>query len=353
MLTLVKGGMGGTETYARALTREIREDTLNARCFLPRTAAGFSEGMSEVVVPQVSAGPSTAQRLGAVASATLRRGPIVRALSGADVIHLPFTAEVPRLPRRAAMVTTVHDLQHRDLPELFGRAEKAYRYVMYERPARRADAVITISEFAKSSIERHLGIPPERIHVVSLGVDTSEFVPHLGERENFILYPARGWAHKNHRTLIDAVEVLRRDDPALRLVLTGGGLETLGDVPDWVEVRGLVHVAELRDLYRRARMLVFPSRYEGFGLPPLEAMASGCPVAASDAGSIPEVCGDAAVLFDPDSVEAIVAAVRETTERSVSLQKAGLEQVRRFTWEACARSHEDIYLALADRQGRR
>ena len=105
------------------------------------------------------------------------------------------------------------------------------------------------------------------------------------------------------------MELVRRDAPALRLVLTGGGLESLGDLPSWVDNRGLVSREELLSLYQRAACLAFPSRYEGFGLPPLEAMASGCPVAAAAAGSLPEVCGDAATMFDPDDAADMAQAI--------------------------------------------
>ena len=130
-------------------------------------------------------------------------------------------------------------------------------------------------------------------------------------------------------------------------MLTGGGLETLGPQPDWVEVRGLVPIAELRRLYRDAALLLFPSLYEGFGLPPLEAMASGCPVAASNAGSLPEICGDAAVLFDPHDPQAIATAAGEAMARTADLQVRGLAQVRAFTWQGCTTAHEDAYLTAA------
>ena len=110
--------------------------------------------------------------------------------------------------------------------------------------------------------------------------------------------------------------------PGLRLVLTGDALESLPEPPEGVERLGSVSHEELAALYRRAACLVFPSLYEGFGLPVLEAMASGCPVAASNRAAIPEVCGDAAVLFDPDDVGAIANGVREALARADELARA-------------------------------
>ena len=104
---------------------------------------------------------------------------------------------------------------------------------------------------------------------------------------------------------------------------------------------------ELVGLYRRAAALVFPSLYEGFGLPPVEAMACGCPVAASSAGSLPEVCGDAAVLFDPTDPEAIAAGILEALTRSAELSAAGLARAACFTWDATARAHDSVYGLVA------
>ncbi|MDH4104319.1 MAG: glycosyltransferase family 4 protein, partial [Thermoleophilia bacterium] len=110
---------------------------------------------------------------------------------------------------------------------------------------------------------------------------------------------------------------------------------------------GVVSPSELASLYRRAACLVYPSLYEGFGMPPLEAMASGCPVAASRAGAIPEVCGDAAVLFDPTDVDAIAAAILQVDERREELSERGLARAAGFTWDETARKHEASYVAGA------
>ncbi len=206
--------------------------------------------------------------------------------------------------------------------------------------------MITISEFSRQRIVHHLGVDPDRVHVAHLGVDTSSFVPQHGEREDFVLYPARGWPHKNHRRLVQAMEAVRRTHPGMRLVLTGAALEGLTDLPDWVDVRGLVSRSELISLYQRAAVLAFPSLYEGFGLPPLEAMASACPVAASDAGSLPEIVGDAAVLFDATDPDAIAAGIVATLDDREALGHRGIERAKAFTWAACVQRHVDIFRAV-------
>jgi len=344
MLTLVPGGMGGSETYARALTRQLAGvDHVSAIVVVPAGAAGFSEGIPERVADQVRGGSTTRDRLITVTTAKLRARTIRRLTADSDVVHFPFTVPVPRPGRHQGFVQSLLDVQHLDLPQLFSRPELAYRRHFYQGAAKRADVVITISEFAKSRMVELLGLPAEKIRVAHLGVDATVFVPNFGERENFVLYPARGWAHKNHARLVEAMAVVRTSIPGVRLVLTGGNLDSLGPLPDWVDRLGLVSTEKLHSLYRSAAAIAFPSLYEGFGLPPLEAMASGCPAAVSNAGSIPEVCGDAAILFDPLDVEAMAAGIETAIAKGARLSAAGVNQAARFTWEACRDTHISAY----------
>ncbi len=350
MLTLVPGGMGGSETYARALSEQlVGLDNVGVTAYVPTSAAGFSRAVPEVEIPRLHAGPTNVDRLRTLVGANLLAPRIRRSMAASDVVHFPFTVPAPRPARRQASVQSLLDVQHLELPHMFSKTELAYRRLFYEGYARRADAVITISQFAKRRMVELLGIEADRIHVAQLGVDTTRFTANLGPRENFILYPARGWPHKNHATLIKAVGIARLANPELRLVLTGGGLDVLGELPDWVDRRGLVAEAELLELYRTAGAMIFPSLYEGFGLPPLEAMASGCPVAVSTAGSLPEVVGDAAVTFDAADPAAIAAGIEETFLRSAELTAAGLRQVAKFTWQSCRDVHVDAYRKAYER----
>ncbi|HEX5560225.1 MAG TPA: glycosyltransferase family 1 protein [Nocardioidaceae bacterium] len=346
MLTLVRGGMGGSERYARVLTRELaRHESVDAVALVPGPAVGFSQGVPEEAVPHVHGRGSTLDRLSdLVRSEMFRRR--VSGLRHADVVHYPFTVPVPHPPRDVPYVQTLHDVQHLDLPGLFSREEIVFRRLMYDRGARQAAAVITVSNFTKGRAVETLGLDPAKVHVAPLGVDPPADSACGGEREELVLYPARPWPHKNHALLIRAMDLLRRERPSLRLVLTGGGLETLGPVPDWVERRGHVPDPELDTLYRRAACLAFPSLYEGFGLPTLEAMARGCPVAVARAGALPEVCGDAAVYFDPHDAAAVAAAVDQAIRERDRLVARGLRQVTLWRWDRCAQVHVDVYRRL-------
>ena len=182
-------------------------------------------------------------------------------------------------------------------------------------------------------------------------MDTETFHPDGVERAPFVFYPADFYPHKNHQRLLEAFELVRRQRPDVELVLVGRDLPAF-DRPG-VTVRERIPTEELAELYRTASALVFPSLQESFGLPPLEAMASGCPVATSSVGALPEVCGDAARYFDPESVDEIADAIVEVVDRPTDLVLAGLERVKLFTWERCASLHEHVYRELATQPAHR
>ena len=351
LLTLVPGEVGGAETSARGLCRGLAEvGTEEYVAFTPPAAPGAGEGLPETPVPEYRRARSIPQRAFAMALAAARPGRLRHRYTGLDAVHYPLTIALPSLDLPTAV--TVHDLQHLDHPELFSRTERLFRARTHERSARNAQAVLVPSQFVRRRAIELLGLAPERVHAIAWGVDHERFRPG-GQRDlvfqnnkaPFLLYPARPWPHKNHGRLFEAFARLREERPELQLVLTGGGHEGR-PVPEGVEVRGHVSGEELASLYRGAACLVFPSLYEGFGQPPLEAMASGTPVAASNIPAIAEACGDAAALFDPaepEDIAAVVAAVLESPERFAA---AGPERAAGFTWAETARRHEAVYRSI-------
>ena len=344
LLTLAPGQLGGSETYARELTRALASGgTLEYRALAPARARDAADGLPSVTARELPFAHTGARRIPAMRLSAAASRAIRRVLHEIDVLHYPLTVPIPRAP--VATVVTLHDLQHRDLPELFSGPRGIFRRYGYDRAAQSAVAVIVPSEFVRARALERLDLEPERVHVVPHGVEHALFSPGEELREPFLLYPARPWPHKNHARLLEAFALLRAELPDLRLVLTGGGLESLGALPEGAESLGEVRAEELASLYRTAACLVFPSLYEGFGLPPLEAMASGCPVAAANAGAIPEVCGDAAVYFDPHDSRAIANGVRETLALADELRVLGITRAGGFTWEESARRHEDVYRA--------
>jgi glycosyltransferase involved in cell wall biosynthesis len=343
LLTLVPGISGGSETYARELVRALGKVGSNDyRVYLP-TIADDVEGLPGEVVTEYPASRSTVGRMAAMARATVTGGKMRGRFSDLDALHFPLTVMLPRTSAPPA-ATTVHDVQHELLPHLFSRAELAYRRAVYGRAVRRSALVITISRHSAQAIVERLGVSETRVRPIRLGIDHDVFRPGDERRGEFLLYPARPWPHKNHDRLFDAFRELRRRHPGLELVVTSYE----GPVPDGVRSPGRVSRDELVRLYRQAAALVFPSLYEGFGLPPLEAMACGCPVACSNAGSLPEVVEDAACLFDPSSIEGMISAVDEVLANGDEWRTRGLRRAASFTWEATARAHEQVYAELVD-----
>ncbi len=343
LLTLVPGELGGSENATRGVLRALAESgTLDYRAYVPAVAPDAGEGLPTEIVTEYRRAHTIPQRLLAMTLAAARPGPLRRRLAGARLVHYPLTIAIP--PLHGPSVVTLYDVQHLDLPQMFPRAERAFRALAYHRSARSASLVIVNSAFVRDRAVAKLRLDPGRIRVVAFGIDHTRFTPGDETREPFLLYPARAWPHKNHARLFEAFALLRHDRPELRLVLTGGGHS--GTVPEGVVVRGQVTADELVGLYRRAAALVFPSLYEGFGQPPLEAMACGCPVACSNSASLPEICGDAALLFDPEDVSEIAAAVRDVLDDPEPWRTRGLARAAEFTWERSARAHESVYREL-------
>ena len=345
LLTLVPGELGGSETYVRELLRGLgRVGELSYRVLLPPVAPDAAEGLPAETATEYRGARTIAQRLTAMAAATARPEPLRRRLRGADVVHYPLTLRIPPL---APSVVTLHDVQHLDLPSMFPRSELLFRKVAWHRSVRGADLVIVPSEFVRDRAVAHLRLDPGCIRVTPLGLDHATLAPGTREREPFLLYPARAWPHKNHQRLFEAFTLVRRERPDLRLVLTGGG--DFPSLPDGADARGHVPWPEVVDLMQRASALVFPSLYEGFGQPPLEAMACGCPVACSNAAALPEVVGDAALLFDPHDPAAIAAAVLDLLADPAPWCERGLARARLFSWDETARSTDAVYRELSTR----
>jgi glycosyltransferase involved in cell wall biosynthesis len=342
LLTLVPRVSGGSETYARELVRALgRVGAHSYRAFLPSIATDV-EGLPSEVVTEYRASASMPGRIVAMSEGALRGRRLRRRLTALDVVHFPLTVMIPRVEEPPPVVTVL-DLQHEFLPRFFSRAELAYRRVVYAWSVRKSRLVITISEHAARAVVDRLHVPESRVRPIHLGIDHSVFSPGDAERGHFLVYPARAWPHKNHERLFEAFAELRRRHPDLELVLTAY------EGPTPAGARSLGHVSrdELVRLYRTAAGLVFPSLYEGFGQPPLEAMACGCPVASSNAASLPEVCGDAARLFDPTSTEDLVAAVEEILATPAEWSAKGIARAAQFSWDAAARAHDVVYAELA------
>jgi glycosyltransferase involved in cell wall biosynthesis len=208
-----------------------------------------------------------------------------------------------------------------------------------------ADHVITISEFSKQSLIKHHHLSPEKITVAYLSADqrfyhSDQYAMPLSQPlpENFIYYPANFWKHKNHDRLLQALCILRdQKNLTVNTIFTGyeqpNGYPLKEKIAEYglgsqAEIVGYLSLEQIIYIYQHARMLVYPSLFEGFGIPLVEAMGVGCPIAASNSTSVPEVTGDAAVLFDPNSPQSIADAI-ERVWQDAELQKKLVERGKR------------------------
>ena len=286
---------------------------------------------------------------------------IAGSLVGIDLYFCPFNALYPR-PLPLPTVVTLVDVQERFFPDFFSREALRLRFHHYDWSVVMADRVITISDFSRSSLVRLLGAAPERtdrIHLCAAELPTEGAKPAAwpdGNCDPFLLYPANFWPHKNHAALLTALARLRTERLCVSAVFTGSLLgreaewsaqvESAG-VRDHVRHLGLVSRAELVWLYRQARLLCFPSLFEGFGIPLVEAMRMGTPIVCAATTSLPEIAGPAARYFDPNRPEEIarvVAHLWNDANGRARLATQGRIRGRRFTAERLVREHRTSFL---------
>lgn len=351
LLWCVPGQVGGSEEY---LTRQLiglgeqPEPRWRPRLAMARgLGAAHPElgGLTQLEAPTAS--QSRARRI--LTEATWLR----RVTRHADLVHhgggtAPFGARRPYL-------LTVHDLQYRTYPEYFSATKRAYLDAVLPRSVRAAALVAVPSDYVKGSVATAYGIDPDRIVVVPHGIEpglTSNVTPEPELRQRYrlgdgpvLMYPAVTHPHKNHALLL---ELMARHwhDPDLRLVLTGGrgtAEHTVAGCTDPRVIRtGRVPDADRNGLLAMATAMVFPSSYEGFGAPVIEAMTLGAPVICSDATCLPDIVGDAAVVRPPVAAD-WADALGEAIARRDALIAAGYRRAAQFSTRASGAALAQAY----------
>ena len=367
LVFLVPGETGGMEVAARELIPELVAAAPGTRftAFVNREAAAAGDGPWGELLPAVTV-PVRARNRVAWVLGEQTALPLLAARAGVDLLHsLASTAPVTGPFRR---VVTVHDLIYAGFPEAHaGIRDKGMR-VLVPAAARRSHRVIADSQSTRGDLLELLGLPAERVDVVPLGLGAVARIEpepeaelrerlQLGDRRVLLSLSAKR-PHKNLVRLIGALARIPAEHRPL-LVLPGYPTEHEADLRARVSELGLdadvrfpawLSGAELEGLWALTRAFVFPSLYEGFGLPVLEAMARGVPVACSSASSLPEVAGDAALLFDPRSEEEIAGAIvrlLEGDELVERLRARGRARAATFTWRRAAELTLEVYARAA------
>jgi glycosyltransferase involved in cell wall biosynthesis len=281
-----------------------------------------------------------------------------------DVVHAPnFVAP----PARAPVLVTVHDLAFAHSPELCTRDARTYMRLL-EVAIGRGATIHTYSKYVAAEVRAHFDLPNERIFQIYPGLTpTTGHDPvrgrHLARHDRYIVALGTIEPRKNLPALVEAFDRVAKVDREVALVIAGPdgwGVDAFVAAceasrhHDRIVRLGYVDERDRRDLLAGASVLAYPSLYEGFGLPPLEAMQVGTPVVASNAGALGEVLGDAALLHDPRDVDALAAALQEVLAAGPlrdRLLRAGTERVRRYSWRECADSLPRLYRTLACSDG--
>jgi glycosyltransferase involved in cell wall biosynthesis len=361
LLFLIAGESGGRETYARELISAMftREPGLRATAFVSRDAGVEAHELPEGV--GLVRLPVSTRRVEQWAFGEFAMLPAAAARAGVDVLHsLANFGPVVSGTRR---VLTVHDLQYRALPDLMPASRRIGTAAMMGLAVRRAHRIIAVSHFARDELVRELSVAPQRIEVITNGLGTRPAGPptdaarvrdrlKLGAGQVAVTVGSN-LPHKNLLVLFTAMALIPPEQRPV-LVLAGGGTDApelataayaAGVLPD-VRLAGYLQPADLEGLYAVAAGLVLPTRYEGFGLPVLEAFERGVPVACSGIAPLREVAGDAAVYFAPDRPEqiadAIIALLAEGPRRR-TLIASGRARAQSFSWDAAAAATLDCY----------
>ncbi len=373
LIFLVPGETGGMEIAARELIGALLAEApaeMRFTMFVNREAAALSTGapwgeMAAAVTVPVNARNRVQWVLGEQALL-----PWLAARARVDLVH--SLASTAPLRGRFRRVVTVHDLIYARFPEAHAGVRDLGMKALVPAAARRSDRVIADSLSTRADLVELVGLAPERIDVVPLGLGAPRreqpLPPEevrarhgLGERRVVLSLSAKR-PHKNLTALIDALAKLPAEERPV-LVLPGYPTAHEQDLRMRARMRGVdgdvrflawVSDAELETLWGLADAFVFPSLYEGFGLPILEAMARGVPVACADAASLPEVAGDAALLFDPHDTVALASALKRLLDDplfAAGLVARGRERVREFTWQRTARLTLESYGRALGRGG--
>lgn len=346
----------GIGTYIRNLVGEFQSrNGLQCVCF---AQSELKSSLADQIACEIIVDDSPKYSLRELTSLSAKAN-----ASGIELFHAPHYTLPLRL--RVPSVVTIHDIIHLRMKKYYSLPKRAYAYAVIRHACTASSAVIVDSEFGKQELLDVFSIPEEKVHVIHLGVQQEYFntIPtekidafrsKYGLQMPFVLYTGSNKPHKNVATLVKAMSnIVHRHQ--VQLVCIGESILDDPSMAAYIEKNnqasmirdlGRIDSRELRTAYHAAAVVVLPSYYEGFGFSVLEAMASGTPAIGARAASIPEVMGDAGLLFDPHNAEDLAAQIdRMLTDTSLreTMIAAGKERSRQFTWDRCADQTYHVY----------
>lgn len=347
---------GISRTYAELLTH-LAGQGVDARAFAPLHQNAYLSGVqgARTLGPSLPANGRMSRAVSVRIPAIATR--LAARLSGAEIVHETYFGRASSAPDGVPAVTTIYDMIHEHDASFAGDPVIAFKAAAINR----AERVICISEHTRRDMVERFPQAEAKAVVIPLAASMPE--PGANPVESgrpYILYVGeRGREYKNFTGLVAAFQTSEKLRTTHRLVAVGGRGFTAGEVALLRDAGIADHAvqisaaeAQLAALYRDAGCLVYPSTYEGFGIPPLEAMGLGCPVVALRAASIPEVCGDAATYADDPSGEALAQAIEQVVfddAETARMRAAGIARAAQFSWDRCAREHAAVYRDVAGR----
>ncbi|RMH79345.1 MAG: glycosyltransferase family 1 protein [Acidobacteria bacterium] len=352
----------GLGVYTREILEALLERDREVKAVVPKSYRN-SEYKNRFILAPDTITPGKGFKNNLLRIMWLQLGLLKAAAGKSALIYSTVPEGLVYTTKNIKQIITVHDLLPFRYPEEYPRIRYYMRFLL-PRIIRSSTKVVCISENTKKDLVEYYGIEEhDKLVVIYPGANLKRFSTYEKEEkgatdsEEYVLYVGALRRYKNVLKLIKAIERLK--DFNLKLLIVGdnrGGYYK--ELTDYVRNRGIEHLVSflgyvddktLTNLYRGAKAFVFPSLYEGFGLPPLEAMACGCPVIASNTSSIPEACGDAAIYFDPEDIEDMAKKIHlvlyNQNLRSLLIKK-GIERAKKFTWEKTAERILNLFYSM-------
>lgn len=345
---------GGISRYIFELSRNLIHLNNNVKILAPLHINKYIEHEKYIVGRYIEEYPKFTKKFFRYSNHLISKLHFTNLKNRPNILHETYYSNYSLAPNHTKKIITVHDMIHEIFPQNFSINDKTTQ--VKRRAIERADHVICISECTKQDLIRILDVPESKISVIYHGISELIGDEQIQFTYPFFLYVGQRGGYKNFEVLLRAYARSQFLKNSFKIIAFGGGsftneeykmMTSLSINPNSIlQITG--DDGTLKSLYQQATTFIYPSLYEGFGLPPLEAMAHGCPTIAANASCIPEITGNAALLFDPHSVDDLIEKIEVSisSDTRTQLIEKGLTHHQKFTWEKCARETLAMYQSV-------